>query len=42
MCVLIDWQIQSLLTDKRVTEALDLAHSARKLSLSKQEFTKVY
>lgn len=35
------FQIQSLLNDKRVSEALDLARNARKTGLSKENFTKV-
>jgi hypothetical protein len=34
-------QIQALLADKRVKEALDLAKNARKIGLDKEKFLKV-
>jgi AraC-like DNA-binding protein len=40
--IAIDKQIQALLADQRVSEALDLAKNARKTGLSKERFTKMY
>lgn len=42
LAIPVEKQIQSLLNDKRVSEALDLARNARKTGLSKENFTKMF
>jgi len=39
MCAM--WQIQSLLNDRRVNEALELVHGVHKTGLSKDKFNAV-
>lgn len=39
MCAM--WQIQSLLNDRRVNEALELVHGVHKTGLSKDKFNTV-